>query len=568
MVHFERPRSVPRVTHKLRCLAALLVYTALSLGYFGRLGSWTHQYLGTGPDPMSFVWFIYWWPFAIQHHLNPFFTDYVWHPQGINLAWTTSIPIVSLILWPVTVTAGPILAFNIATLMAPALAAWTAFLFANYLSRRWLPSLFAGYFFGFSSYELGQLMGHLNLILIFLVPVAVFLCVARLRDDISRRTFIPALGVVLTVQLGISVEILTTLCLMGALAWWVFLRFSELDERESLWRLAADIALTAPLTMLLASPFLYYMWQGMAHGQPFHTSPMDYSADPLNYFIPTSVNLIGAHIHSGVAQHFTGELAEQGAYLGLPLITIMVWYFRDHYRTAAGKALLLTVCLIAVLSMGPRLHLAEHLTFVRLPWRLFTKIPAIGQALPTRFTLYVALCASIVVALWLSDARTIRQSVTRNALALLAVIALLPLLPNPATFPWLPWPAQSFFQAPHLEEALGKHPNVLILPFSNLGSGMGWQVDAGMSFTQAAGYLGPDPRNEDVSFLRQLRQGEPAPSFRSDLEAYCLSHEVDYILIGPGTAEPLVKEINELSWERHLDGNILVVVPPQKKNVE
>lgn len=566
MVGFERPRWILRATHKLPCVTALLVYTALSLSCFGRLGSWTHQYLGTGPDPISFIWFIRWWLFAIRYHLNPFFTDYVWYPHGLNLAWTTSIPLVALILWPVTVTAGPILAFNVATVMAPALAAWTAFLLANYLSRRWLPSLFAEYFFGFSSYELGQLMGHLNLILIFLVPLAVLLCVARLRGDITRRTFIPALAVVLTAQLGISVEILASLCLMGALAWWIFLRFSRPDEREALWRLAADIALTAPLAMLLASPFLYYLWQGMAHGQPFHTSPTDYSADPLNYFIPTSVNLIGAHIHFGVAKYFTGELAEQGAYLGLPLITIIVWYFHDHHRSAAGRALLLTICLIAVLSMGPRLHLAEYLTPVRLPWRLFTKIPAIGQALPTRFTLYVALCASVVVALWLSDATTTRQSVARIALASLAAIFL---LPNTATFPWMPWPTQSFFQAHHMEEALGKHPNVLILPFSNLGPGMGWQMDAGMSFTQAAGYLGPDPRNEDASFLQQLRKGEPAPSFRSDLEAFCLSHKVDYILVGPSTVDSLVKEISGLPWERHLDRNILVVVlPPQNKNAK
>jgi hypothetical protein len=563
MVRIGRLRREWRATHIWPCLAALLVYTALSLAYFGGLVSWTHRYLGTGPDPVSNVWFINWWPFAIQHHLNPFVTDYVWHPHGINLAWTTSIPVVALILWPITVTGGPILAFNIATLMAPALAAWTAFLFANYLSRRWLPSLFAGYFFGFSSYELGQMMGHLNLILVFLVPVAVLFCVARLRDDISRRTFVLALAAVLAVQVGISIEILASLCMMGALAWLVFLRCSKSDERERLWRLAADIAMAAPLTMLLASPFLYYMWQGMTHGQPFHTSPRDYSADPLNYFIPTSVNWVGAHIHSGVAQYFTGELAEQGAYLGLPLIAIMAWYFRDHYRTAAGNALLFTVCLIAVLSLGPRLHLAEHLTPLRLPWRLFTKVPAIGQALPTRFTMYVALCASMVVALWLAEAATIRQSVARVALASLAAIAL---VPSSAPFPWMPWPAQSFFQQPHLEEALGKHANVLILPFSNLGPGMGWQVDAGMSFTQATGYLGPDPASEDASFLQQLRNGEPAPSFGSDLEAYCLSHEVDYILVAPGTAEPLVKAINGLPWKGHLDRDILVVVPPQKKN--
>jgi hypothetical protein len=565
----NRARASLRAQHKpwnkLACVVPLVIYAAISLIYFGGFQSWTHEYMGTGPDPITYVWFIHWWPFAIQHHLNPFVTDYVWHPHAINLAWTTSIPLVALTLWPVTATAGPILAYNIATVMAPALSAWTAFLLAHYLSRRWLPSLLAGYLFGFSSYELGQMMGHLNLVLVFLVPLAVLLCIARLRNDLSRRMFIPALALVLTAQMGISTEILASLCLLGAAAWWIFLVFAQTHERERFWWLAKDIALTAPLTMLFAAPFLYYLWHGIAHGQPFHTSPTEYSADPLNYVVPTSVNLVGAHLQSETAKHFTGELAEQGAYLGLPLIAMMVWYFRDHYRTAVGKALLITVIAIAVLSLGPRLHIANHVTPVRLPWHLFIKIPAIAQALPTRFTLYVALCASMIAALWMADAKTVRQSIARIALALLAVVAL---LPNRTTFPWVPWPVHAFFQAPHLQGVPGKLPNVLILPFSDRGAGMAWQVDAGMSFTQAAGYLGPDPRDEDASFLKQLRESEPTPGFAQDLTAYCLAHEVDYIVVGPGTADSVAKKIDELSWEKYLDRSILVVIPPGRTSAK
>jgi hypothetical protein len=515
--------------------------------------------MGTGPDPMLFTWFIHWWPFAVQHHLNPLFTDYVWHPDGLNLAWTTSVPLVAFVMWPVTAAAGPILSFNIATVLAPALAAWTAFLLARYLSRRWLPSLFAGYFFGFSSYELGQMLGHLHLILIFLVPVAVLLCIARLRGDLSRRVFVPALAVVLTAQLGISSEILATLCLMGAMTWAIYLRCAKPEAREPYWRLAWDIALAAPLTVLLASPYLYGVWLGMAHGQPFHTSPGVYSADLLNYFIPTRATLIGGSAHS-IATRFTGETAEQGAYLGLPLIAIIAWYFRDHYRNAAGKALLFSMLLIVILSLGPRLHIAEHLTPIRLPWHLLVKVPVVEQALPTRFGMYVALCASMIVALWMAEAKTSRQRIIRLVVASIAVLAI---VPNVAIFPWLPWPSQPFFQDPQLAQAPGKRPNVLILPFSNLGAGMAWQLDAGMSFTQATGYLGPDPERGDTAFFKQLRLGEPGPSFGKDLKAYCLSHKVDYILVAPDTATPLVNAITRLPWKQQMDRGIFVVTPPR-----
>lgn len=564
MLYLERfgnaPVAKPALSRALAHLAPLLIYVALSLCYFGMRQSWTLRYQGEGNDPVSFVWYLHWWPFAIEHHLNPFLSYYVWHPDGVNLSWTTSIPLVALLLWPVTATLGPVMAFNVATVMAPALAAWTAFLLAIYLSRRWLPALFAGYFFGFSSYELGQLLGHLNLALIFLVPVAVLLCVARMRGDLQRRTFVPALAIVLAAQWGMSTEVLASLCVLGGMTWWIFLLFTKPSDREPLWRLAGDIALAAPMALCLTSPFLIYLARGMTHGQPFHTSPTAFSTDPLNFLLPTRVTLIGQAAAAGWVEKFAGNASEQGAYLGWPLIVAMIWYLRDHHRHSMTKALLVTMCAIAIMSLGPRLQIAQHLTWIRLPWHLFMKTPLIGQALPMRFTMYVALCASLFMAFWLSDAKTSQQWVTRLGVALLAAIAL---LPDPAAFAGTPWPALPFFQASHVQLALGKDANVLILPFSDQGPGMGWQVDAAMTFTQAAGYLGPDPGQEDGTTLEELRHGELSPDFKNHLMAFCSSHNVDYILITPKTPASLSKAISELPWAQRLDRNVVVVSVPR-----
>lgn len=557
----NRGASYVRTTtsNKLACLVALLIYLVLALCYFGTWGAWTHHYLGEGNDPVSFVWYIHWWPFAIQHHLNPFFSHYVWHPNGVNLSWTTSIPFIALLMWPITAAAGPVMAFNVVSIMAPALSAWTAFLLAMYLSRRWLPSLFAGYFFGFSSYELGQLLGHLNLDLIFLVPVAVLLCIAHVRGDLRRYTFIAALALVLTIQLGIATEILASLCLFGAMTWGIFLLFTQPSQRAPLWRLAKDIAITAPIVLILAAPYLIYMMKGMAHGQPFHTSPTAYSADPLNLLVPTRVSLMG-RVTLGWAEKFAGNASEQGAYLGLPLLALMIWYFRDHYRDRTAKALLVTTCALALMSFGPRLQIERHITWLRLPWHLFMKAPLVSEALPMRFMMYVALCAAMVAALWLSDAKTRSQMAGRVAIALLAIVTL---LPDPAAFAWTPWPAQAFFQSDHIKQVLGKDPNVLILPFSDQGPGMGWQVDTDMALTQAAGYLGPDPQQEDGDMLNELRHGELSPDFKNHLQAFCLSHNVDYILIGPKTPASLTNAISSLPWVQHVDRGVVVVnVPP------
>jgi hypothetical protein len=64
------------------------------------------------------------------------------------------------------------------------------YLLGRYLTRDTLASLIGGYLFGFSSYELGEMPGHLNLDTIFVVPLVVLLANASVTLTASA-TFIP-----------------------------------------------------------------------------------------------------------------------------------------------------------------------------------------------------------------------------------------------------------------------------------------------------------------------------------------------------------------------------------------
>jgi hypothetical protein len=80
-----------------RGLLVLLGYLVLC-SLFGRVlfGHLSTFCIGTGPDPRLMTWFLVWWPHALVHGLNPFLTKAMWTPQGINLAWQTSMPLVAL----------------------------------------------------------------------------------------------------------------------------------------------------------------------------------------------------------------------------------------------------------------------------------------------------------------------------------------------------------------------------------------------------------------------------------------------------------------------------------------
>ena len=152
----DRHRSMKSAIIK-RLPAAGLIYLLLSLLYFGTVGDYGHMYFGYGLDPIQFIWFLNWWPWAIAHGLNPFISYYVWYPHGFNLTWATSMPLAALLMWPLTWLAGAVVSYNVLSLVAPALSAWTGFLLARYLTRDTLASFIGGYLFGFSSYELGEM---------------------------------------------------------------------------------------------------------------------------------------------------------------------------------------------------------------------------------------------------------------------------------------------------------------------------------------------------------------------------------------------------------------------------
>src|SRR5215472_2259256 len=220
-----------------RLPAAGLVYLLLSLLYYGTVGDYGHMYLGYKLDPITFIWFLNWWPWAIAHGLNPFISYYVWYPHGFNMTWATSIPAAALLMWPLTWLGGAVVSYNVLSLAAPALAAWTGFLLARYLTRNAPASFIGGYLFGFSSYELGEMLGHLNLNLIFVVPLLVLLVVQRVRGDLSRPLFVAALALAMLVQLGFSSELLATSCFFGALTWAIFLVFATQEgQRRRLWK--------------------------------------------------------------------------------------------------------------------------------------------------------------------------------------------------------------------------------------------------------------------------------------------------------------------------------------------
>ena len=107
--------------------------------------------------------------------------------------------------------------------------------------------------------------------------------------------------------------------------------------------------------------------------------------------------------------------------------------------------------------------------------------------------------------------------------------------------------------------------NVLVLPPAVVSPSMAWQLDTGMQFKQVYGYVGFPPYNERewFGFLNDLAAGSTGPQFGNNLAAFCATHRVNYILIGPGTPSSLVAAVAAQHWPQRVKLGVTVTqVPP------
>lgn len=540
--------------------AALAAYLVLSLVLFGSTGSWSGRYVAVGvADPELFMWFLNWWPFALLHGFNPFWTHFVWYPRGFDTVWATSVPTLAFAAAPLTLLAGATASYNALTLLAPALSGWCCFLLVRGITRDGAASFIAGLLYGFSSYELGQLLGHLNLDFTFLVPLVVLLAVKRSRQEISPGAFISLLAVALVLELGISEEIFASLCILGALIWAIFLLVAPSGERRIFWRLAAEIIVACMLAAIVAFPFLYYLIIGIGRVPGAINSPTNFSADPLNFLLPTQVTWLGHDILPSIAARMLGGASEQGGYLGAVLILILALYAWEARDKRYARGLIVSIAVLALCSLGPWLHLDGARTPIPLPWIAFTHLPLIKSALPIRFTMYVSLGAAIAAGCWIAAG----PGKYRPMRLAFATAAYLCLLPNPPLFKWSNMPADRLFHDPHWSSVVPRGANVIILPFAQNGPDMSWQLDASMRFTQSGGYVGYPPVDEWAEpAVRNFFTGRAEGDFTRDLLAYCRSHHVDDIIIAPGTPQSLAKAVRRMGWPAvRMDSAEIISVP-------
>lgn len=541
---------------------ACAVLVGLSLALFGAKSSGHgFAYIGYGADPEIFVWFLNWFPFAWAHNLDLFWTRYVAAPQGMNLAWRTSIPALSLLAAPFTVRFGALAAYNALSSVAPGLAGVGAFWAARELSSRTLPSFVAGLTFGFSSYEMGQSLGHLNLSFTVAVPLLVWAVLRSVRCQWHPVPIALVTGGLFAFQFGVSQEIAASFLVMAAVAT-AFIWFRDPEFRPALRRLLPAVAGGLGVAFVLASPPVFAMLvRGGASGTII-APPTNFSTDLLNFVIPTPATLPFGSIALTLSDRFRGNFSEDAGYLGLPLLLLLA-IIAIRTRRRRIRLPLELAGLAALLSIGPVLHVGGYV-IAPAPWRAVSWIPILHDMMPARFMLYAWLALALGIAAWLAEPHASLTTTNRFSLA---VVTLAFCTPNVAIFQHR---THVHIASTFTDRGPGSIPegsNVLILPF--VGNRTAEQYASGMRFKLVAqGYLGEGIVAPYASWrlITPLHNGQFAAIDPQEFAAFLAIYHVDEVLVErnalarPDKAEAL---LSEAGWRRErAQGSIDFFLPP------
>lgn len=540
-------------------MAAFLGYLLGALAVTAR--AWqapSSGWAGNCCDQEQAIWYLGWTPHALTHGLNPFFTTQIGAPSGVNLMWSPSMPLLGILGWLPAKIGGPIFGFNTLVVLGISLSGWTAWL----AIRRWtgdgVAPMVGGAVYAFSPYVVSHAALHLNLATAWVPPLLLIVI-----DDlvVTRRQPPWRLGLVLgllgVAQLLISEELLATSVVAGVVLLGAIATAHQVPMRA---RLLPTLAVAAVTFLLLAAWPLTVQFLGPQRVSAQVQDPTTFSTDALNLVLPTPYQLIAPGAAIRISQHFSGFYHEATAYLGVPLIVLLVVAAIRFWRDPRIRIASITGAVMLVLSLGPWLHFGKDAVRVPLPWLVLGKLPLLEHVLPGRLTVFVWLAVAVVVALVI--ARVTRRAVRPSALWMLAVgVSLAVLIPAP--LPRAAFTTPAFFTN-WSSHHIGADETVLVAPyFVNGGEAapMVWaaEADYGLRMPEAYAYL-PQPNGGTYSgppqsqltftmFVIQQRgawlvaRGDIRAQIADDLRAA----DVRHVIVGPGPHwQPMIAFFTDL----------------------
>ena len=326
---------------------------------FGVLATWPRAtYLVSGQLPASrdqgmYTWEMWWVAHQAAHFGDLFTTHQIFAPVGAQLAYHDLMPLVCLIMLPVTGTAGPAVSVNLLSVLVPGLLAYAMYRAA----RLWLPpagAFASGLFFGLSSMLAWRAWFHLNIAVgaVFL-PLTLAAAVRLRREPSVRRALVLGLVLGLCVLVDLESLVLALLIAAAVLVGWLF--GGQWTRRLALLGLAGGVGL------VVGSPQLIAMVRQAAAVAP---NPAELAGDYVNYGVAlpqlfTPSPRVAAFGLTALGRLFYAGITTEG----MPTFGVTLTAFALLGAVIGGRRARIWLVLwlgVAVLALGSVLYLGTR----------------------------------------------------------------------------------------------------------------------------------------------------------------------------------------------------------------
>ncbi len=528
-------------------------------------GSGGFAYGGSFGDATQNIWNMWWTRRALEHGQNPFWTDMLYYPEGVQMYLQTMNITNAFLTFPIHYLFGPVAAYNAAMLLAFTLTGYAGFLLVRAFGPgTWIAFLCGALLTASPFHMLKFHVNQLNLVSIQWLPFY-FLALIWLERTIDhepytrkqtfRRSVVPILfATAMFVMVALTDWYWALICSLYTIIWFS-LSFLRSPVR---WRLLWRYILFGSGVLVCLAPIIIGIvqiraqlpsvdvgenryWRGYIQG---------FSADALGLVYPAAFQPFWAERAQETMKNLATGYGPDGWYVAAGWVLMFcaalgVWRgWRTHWQ-------LLVVGGVAwLLSLGPTLRVLGMDTGVPMPFVLIQNLPVLSAGRrPSHFAVICIILAVIFAGIGLEYLRQLlAPKHARIVLLGVIVLAIMEL-----------WPSQQriffAFDQPDFLYRLRDAPGAVAdLPLEQFESSRSLQHQIAHAQPILAGFVARRPQQyvtlryvplyNQIGFMRHWPEADIIPLTHNALVAMQCHYPVRHVLVMKEKALP--ERIQEL----------------------
>ncbi len=318
--------------------------------------------LPPGSDIFTYLWDMWWFKHAIINHINPFWSGYIFYPQGASLLFTLANIIWSIIALPLQPFLSLLAIYNLFFILSLILSGMAAFWLIRYLTRNSWAAFIGGAIFAFAPYHFVHI-GHMTVFSVQWLPLFVLFFLKMFNEENWRNAVLAGIFWAATCYSDLNYAVFLALFVI------IFFIFHLKYQKE---RMLSGIYLKKVLIMfgvlfLTVGPYATSLFLSIISGRAVVSVPLQnsvsQSADLLSFFVPSFmhplfgklVQVFYEHITT-YGGHYLGGYIEVTAYAGFATIILAVIAWRN-FGWQRLRFWIFAAAFFFVLTLGPVLKI-------------------------------------------------------------------------------------------------------------------------------------------------------------------------------------------------------------------